>query len=161
MLKIIRKNFTIQQCYSACETIRKQGIQVTAFFMLGFPEETESTLKDTVTAMKKLNCNRICYSMFTPYPGTEAFEFCKENGLISDNYDVSLYNHQSPANCFCLNITPERFRVLASKVEKMVDRKNSLEGIRQLFRSANLRKIKTLGVRKSLQKGIRKLRGRK
>ena len=25
-------------------------------------------------------------------------------GLIDDSYDVSLYNHQSPANCLCKNI---------------------------------------------------------
>jgi radical SAM superfamily enzyme YgiQ (UPF0313 family) len=155
ILKEIRKNITIEEALSACEIIRKHGIKLRAFFIVGFPQETEDTLNDTVAAMKKTKCDALTYSIFTPYPGTEAFEFCKENGLIGDDYDISLYNHQSPANCFCINITPERFRVLASEIEKMVDRINSLNRIKQVFSLNTFKKIQKLGIGKSLKEGIR------
>jgi hypothetical protein len=105
--------------------------------------------------MKKCKCDKLIYSIFTPYPGTEAFEFCKENGLIGDDYDVSLYNHQSPANCFCININPERFRELVYKIEIMVDRKNSLNRIKQVFSLNTFRRIQEFGIGRSIQMGIK------
>lgn len=155
ILKEMRKNITIEEALSACEIIKKHGIRLQAFFIIGFPQETEDTLNDTVAVMKKLSADVLVYSIFTPYPGTEAFEFCKERELISDEYDVSLYNHQSPSNCFCINISPERFRRLASKIEKMIDRKNSSNRIKQVFSLNTFRRIQKLGIGKSFQKGIR------
>jgi radical SAM superfamily enzyme YgiQ (UPF0313 family) len=133
ILSAMRKDITLEEALATCEIIKKQGIELETFFMVGFPQETEDTLNNTIAAMKKAKCDSICYSIFTPYPGTEAFEFCKKNGLIKDDYNVSLYNHQSPANCFSMNIAPERFRILVSKIEKMVDRKNYLNRIKKSF----------------------------
>jgi anaerobic magnesium-protoporphyrin IX monomethyl ester cyclase len=155
ILKEIRKNNTVKEIFSACEIIKKHGILLQAFFMVGFPQETEDTLNDTVAVMKKCKCDKLIYSIFTPYPGTEAFEFCKENGLIGDDYDVSLYNHQSPANCFCININPERFRELVYKIEIMVDRKNSLNRIKQVFSLNTFRRIQEFGIGRSIQMGIK------
>jgi radical SAM superfamily enzyme YgiQ (UPF0313 family) len=103
MLKETRKNITTEEIFSAGRIIKKHGIDLSAFFIVGFLQETEDTLKDTVAVMKKIKCDFLTYSIFTPYPGTEAFDLCKENGLIDNEYDVSLYNHKSPANCFCVN----------------------------------------------------------
>jgi tRNA A37 methylthiotransferase MiaB len=155
ILKKIRKNITIEEALSACKTIKKYGVELQAFFMIGFPQETEDTLNDTIVAMKKIKADALIYSIFTPYPGTEAFEFCKEKGLIDVNYDVSLYNHQSPTNYFCINITRERFRMLASKIEKMADRKIWLYRIKRIFSLYTFWRMQELGIGKSLKKGVR------
>ncbi len=154
ILKEMRKNITIEEAFAACEIIKRYGIELEAFFIVGFPQETEDTLSDTVKAMKNIECDVINYSIFTPYPGTEAFDFCKEKGLISDDYNISLYNHQSPANCFCMNITPERFRLLVSKIEKMVDRKYSLNRMKRVFSSNTARRIQEMGIGKSLERAL-------
>ncbi|NLI13612.1 MAG: radical SAM protein [Peptococcaceae bacterium] len=159
ILREMRKNITIEKALSACEIIKKYGIELQAFFIIGFPQETEDSLNDTIAAMEKSKCDVIVYSIFTPYPCTEAFEFCKDNGLITDDFDVSLYNHQSPANCFCIKINPERFRLLASKIEKIVDKKNSIHRKKRVFSLNTIRKIQNLGVGKSFQKGIRLFTG--
>ena len=160
ILKEMRKNITIEEAFSACRIIKKHGIKLAAFFIVGFPQETEGTLNDTIAAMKKCKCDSVVYSIFTPYPGTEAFEFCKENGLIGDDYDVSLYNHQSPANCFCVNITPERFRELVHKIEIMVDRKESLNRIKGVFSLKTFTRIQELGIGRSIQRGIKIFTGK-
>lgn len=116
ILKKIGKDITIEEAFLACKIIREYNIALQTFFITGFPQDTEKTLKDTMAAMKKTKSNFIVYSIFTPYPGTEAFEVCKMNGLINNDYDISLYNHQSPANCFCINISQEKFRVLLLKI---------------------------------------------
>jgi hypothetical protein len=57
-------------------------------------------------------------------------------------------------------LTLERFRELVSNVEKMVDRKNSLDRIKRVFSLNTLRKIQELGIAKSIQKGINMFTGR-
>lgn len=160
MLRLIRKNHTIERALSACEIIKKHGIELHAFFMVGFPQETEETLNDTITAIKKIKCDRVIYSIFTPYPGTEAFDFCKAKGLIGDDYDVSLYNHQSPANCFCINMTPERFREIVAELETLVDRKNSMGVFKLLLSRSTYWRIKQLGLYRSFRKGMGMLLGK-
>jgi len=132
ILKNVRKGFLIAEALEAAQKIQNHGIELQAFFMVGFPQETEQTLNDTLSAMKQLP-GWLSYSIFTPYPGTEAFEFCREKGLIKDTFDVSLYNHQSPANCFCLNISPRRFRTLVSQIERMVDKRNYPSLLRKIM----------------------------
>lgn len=160
ILKKIRKNITIEEVFSACKIIKKYGIELQAFFMVGFPQETEDSLNDTIAAMKKIKGVELIYSIFTPYPGTEAFEFCKENRLIDDSYDTSLYFHQSPANCFSINIPPERLRMLVSKIENTVDRKNLLNRIKRIFSFVTIRRIQELGIGQSLKKCIRTFLGK-
>ena len=152
ILKEMRKNYTIEEALSACEIIKKYGIELQTFFIVGFPQETEDSFNDTYKAMKKIKSDLIIHSIFTPYPGTESFELCKKNGLIKDGHDISLYNHQSPANCFCMNITSERFRILVSQIQKMIDRKSRLDRARRVLSLSTIKKIKELGLRKSYQK---------
>jgi anaerobic magnesium-protoporphyrin IX monomethyl ester cyclase len=160
MLSMIRKNITIEEALYACDIITKQGIALEVFLIVGFPQETEDTLRDTITAMKKVNSNTISYSIYTPYPGTEAFELCKEKGLINDHYDISLYNHQSPLNNFCMNIPLKRFRMIVSKLEKEIDRKNSINEIKRRINRNTFTKIKELGIGKSLKKGLKIFMGK-
>jgi anaerobic magnesium-protoporphyrin IX monomethyl ester cyclase len=162
ILSIIRKNITIEEALDACDVINKQGIALHVFFIVGFLQDTENTLCDTIAAMKKVKCDIISYSIFTPYPGTEAFQLCKEKGMISDDYDVSLYNHQSPVNNFCMNIPLERFRMIVDKVEKEIDRKNfnRARRILKLFNLMTFRKIRQMGIGKSLNKALRLFMGK-
>jgi len=154
ILQHMRKNFTIEEAFAACKMIKKHGITLQAFFMIGFPQETEDTLKDTIQAMKRIKSDSLVYSIFTPYPGTEAFDFCRDHGVIGDNYNPALYNHQSPANNFTIHISSERLRTLASQIEKMVDRKNAIARKKE-FVLWSLRRIRELGFAASLQKGLK------
>jgi tRNA A37 methylthiotransferase MiaB len=151
MLKKIRKGITIEQAVAAANMIRRHGIRLTANFIIGFPEETEKTLNDTFAAMKKIK-GRLVYNIFTPYPGTEAFEYCRRNGLVNDDFNISLYNHQSPENCFCLNIRKERFRELASEIEKSIDKHNAKQDLRSILSLGAWHKIRDYGFSGSLRK---------
>jgi radical SAM superfamily enzyme YgiQ (UPF0313 family) len=145
ILEQIRKGITIERALSACETIiNVGGIHLNTFFMVGFPQETEKTLRDTFDAMEKVKCNTFSFSIFTPYPGTELFEVCERNGLIDNNFDISLYNHQSPNNYFSPDIPQEKFTEVVSAMAKLVDRKN--KGVISI-----VRRVRELGVRKSFK----------
>ena len=159
VLAAMRKNITVEEALDACKLIKKHGLELQAFFMFGFPHESEDALRDTLAAMKSAKCDLLIYSIFTPHPGTEIFDFCREQGLIGNNHDYSLYNHNSPANHFCLNIAPERFRFLASSIERTVDRKNAIKRVRRIFSWTTVKRIQELGFNKSLKKGLKILIG--
>ncbi|PKP21713.1 MAG: hypothetical protein CVU05_06205, partial [Bacteroidetes bacterium HGW-Bacteroidetes-21] len=144
ILKEINKHITIEEAINTAHRIYKAGIHVMTFFMVGFPQETEDSLKDTLWAIKKIK-GYATYSIFTPYIGTVAFEECKAIGMIPMDFDVSLYNHQSPNNSFSQNISHEKFRLLASEIEKEVDEKNQkYERWMRLRRYAPLNVIKKI-----------------
>jgi len=160
ILKEMRKNYTIEEAFDACRIIRRHGIEAHAFFIVGFPQETEESLRDTARAIRNIKTESVVFNIFTPYPGTEAFDFCKEKKLVGDDYDVSLYNHQSPHNCFCLNIDLKRFRESVSGLEKGIDRKNTLSRLRRAFSLNTLWRIKEQGLRASAEKAVRVFSGK-
>lgn len=152
ILRQIQKSTTIEQAYVACDIINRHRIALQVFFQVGFPWETEQTLADTVAAMKRIKSDFIILSIFTPYPGTAAFDFCRKNGLIDEHFDIALFNHQSPANHFCLGIQPQRFRVLVAEIEKMVDRMNHLRRLKRLMSVQNVcRKVSEIGLLQTLK----------
>jgi anaerobic magnesium-protoporphyrin IX monomethyl ester cyclase len=152
MLQKIRKNILIEEGLAACETIKRFGIEVVTLFMAGFPDETEKSLYDTYNAIKKARCDRVHFSVFTPYPGTEAYRACRDIGLIEKNYEAFRFGHQSPQNCFFNKIPMERFRRIVSRIQKMVDRKNSISRANHLLSEIGFQRMKELGIRGSLNK---------
>ena len=92
--------------------------------MVGFPDETEETFKQTMDFIPKLKPDNVIFSIFTPYPGSDIYNECKDKGIIKDEFDLTLYNHQSPLNCFTKNIPKERFYELKKKAFKFVDNYN-------------------------------------
>jgi tRNA A37 methylthiotransferase MiaB len=158
ILRDIRKNITIEEAINACNLIKKKGIEVYVFFVVGFPNETEETLANTLKAIQNIDSDVVNYSIFTPYPGTDIFELCKRQGSVFDDFDVSLYNHQSPANHFCLNIPKARFRELASEIEKMVDQKTNSYRLKRLFSRRSFRKLWASSLTNAAIKGLSLLR---
>ncbi|MCB0753670.1 MAG: radical SAM protein, partial [Ignavibacteriae bacterium] len=120
ILSHMGKGVTVSKILNACRIVKKYGIELQTFFLVGYPYETEETLKDSIEMMKKSKSDKIIYSIFTPYPYTQLFDFCKEKGLVKEDFDSTLFNHQSPLNCFSMYIPPLRFRVLAKRIERMV-----------------------------------------
>jgi radical SAM superfamily enzyme YgiQ (UPF0313 family) len=160
VLRGIRKNCTIQEALAAASLIKSAGLELTAFFMVGFPQETEQTLRDTLSAMEQVRADTVVFSIFTPYPGTEAFEQCRSSGLIADDFDVSLYNHHSPENCFSVHIPRDRFGELVRQAEKTTDRRNARSRLRRVLSGTTWARIRELGLLGSLRKAARTFLGR-
>jgi radical SAM superfamily enzyme YgiQ (UPF0313 family) len=150
MLDRIGKNITIEEAFSAARIIRKHGIHLGAFFMVGFPEETEDSLNDTIAAITSLPSDTVVYSIFTPYPGTELFEWCRQQGIIPDDFNVSLHNHQSPENYFCPKIAKEVFQRRLRELEKTLDKINSRRKLRMYLSREGLLRLQEKGLRRTI-----------
>jgi radical SAM superfamily enzyme YgiQ (UPF0313 family) len=120
-LKYIGKHERRADFVNAAEILNRHNIQWKAYCMIGFPNETEEDIRETLRFTKSLKPFRITLSFFTPYIGTDMFAECKRLGLITDNYDTALYSHQSPYNHFCPKIPKERFIQLRQEISEGAD----------------------------------------
>lgn len=82
ILKMIHKGFTREQIIEANRKLAKAGIGSKLSWMAGFPTETKEDFYQTVDLMLKLThenpfCSLTPLGIYTPYPGTELYESCK------------------------------------------------------------------------------------
>jgi len=85
MLKIIKKDITVEQVLEAVAKLKKFDIEGKYLFMTGFPGETIDDMYKTTDLMreiKKINpYSRIpAWRIFTPFPGTDLYQTSIENG---------------------------------------------------------------------------------
>ncbi|HHT9158387.1 MAG TPA: B12-binding domain-containing radical SAM protein [Candidatus Brocadiaceae bacterium] len=146
MLKLIRKNITIEEAHAAARIIKRHKIVLQTFFMVGFPQETEDTLNDTISAIYKFPSDSIICSTFTPYLGTELFNYCKQQGTIPQDFDVSLYNHHSPENYFCKNISKDVFKDRIHDLGKTLDKINNRRKLKRSLSYEGFLKLKEKGI---------------
>ena len=72
---------------------RDLGIRTVAGFMIGFPEDTEESIRGVLGYAKSLNPTFANFNVVTPYPGTEFFKLSKD--AIAD-FDFSRYTSFTP-----------------------------------------------------------------
>lgn len=118
MLKYIKKGITIPQVIKAFEIANRLGIQTMAYFMIGFPEETRKDIEDSISLMKKIKPSHPCWSIATPYPGTELYEICTKEGLIKDT-NWEKFHHHSKKMGFSKNIPKNELVKIAEDIEKI------------------------------------------
>ena len=77
ILDQVRKGITLGQVEQAVRWTREAGIRAKGLFMIGYPEETEETLGETLTFIGRSGLDEINLSFLTPYPGTEIYRQAK------------------------------------------------------------------------------------
>jgi len=95
ILDRIRKGVTLKQYEDAVKLSKKAGLEVYGFFMIGLPDETEETMKDTIEFAKKLDLDAAKMSIMIPLPGTPIYSELNEKGLIKTK-KWSQFNFYSP-----------------------------------------------------------------
>lgn len=87
--QIIKKKLPTEKIYEVVEKTKKyKNLQVRAFFIIGFPEETMQTLEDTFQMIKTLDIDKPIVNNLMPYAGTELFNQCAKDNLFVDKIDL-------------------------------------------------------------------------
>lgn len=68
-----QKNLDLSKVPKVLNNLKKSGIESYGFFILGLPGETEQTIKKTIEFAVKNPFDRVWFNLFTPYPGSPAF----------------------------------------------------------------------------------------
>jgi len=74
VLKIMKKQATTRQALNAVRIFKKVGVQVGAFFIIGYPGENDETVLDTLNFASSLPLDYLSFTFPYPIPGTPLFE---------------------------------------------------------------------------------------
>jgi hopanoid biosynthesis associated radical SAM protein HpnJ len=96
ILKNIKKGATIDMAERFTANCKKLGLIVHGDFIIGLPGETRESIRKTIDFAKRLNTETIQVSIAHPYPGTEFYDYVKQNNLITIDSMTDETGHQLP-----------------------------------------------------------------
>ncbi len=73
ILKTINKGEDTRTMLEAVKMIKKAGIRVKGFLIVGLPGESETTVLETVNFLKKAKLDDVDFSIYTPYKGSPIY----------------------------------------------------------------------------------------
>lgn len=82
ILDNMKKKTNPEEMFRFMEDARRAGILIHGCFMAGLPGETRETLRETLELAKKLSPDTAQFYPVMVYPGTEAYAWYMEKGLI-------------------------------------------------------------------------------
>ncbi len=92
ILNDMKKSLKLKMIEEKVALINKVGIDIMAFFIVGYPSETRETILETIEFAKRLKIKRAHFSTFLPLPNTEATQMLLRDGVINGiNYDTLFY----------------------------------------------------------------------
>jgi anaerobic magnesium-protoporphyrin IX monomethyl ester cyclase len=93
MLSSLNKGTTTDQNKQAIDLLKAHDIMVEASFMIGFPTETQDSLKVTIAEAIRLNPDIAVFPVITPMPFTPLWDEMKDRIRV---WDYSKYNLVEP-----------------------------------------------------------------
>ena len=100
ILDNISKNQTLEQVEWAFQAARRIGLETAAYFVFGFPGETERTIRKTIDFARELKPDLTRVAIAIPYPGTPFYNEWLEKGYIKSR-DWSKYTfHSKPTGIY-------------------------------------------------------------
>ena len=84
VLNATRKNISLSQSRDAVKLANRMGIRVVGHFVLGFPKETEESLKETIDFSLSLDIELAQFYCAVPFPGSYLYDLAKTHKWIED-----------------------------------------------------------------------------
>ena len=86
ILKNVKKGSSVEQIRQFANNARKANLLVHGDFVIGLPGETKETIEITKRLIKDVKADLLQVSVASPFPGTEFYEWCRDNGyLLTDD----------------------------------------------------------------------------
>tara|TARA_B100002003_G_scaffold251738_2_gene297102 strand:- start:1480 stop:2916 length:1437 start_codon:yes stop_codon:yes gene_type:complete len=95
ILKNIQKDETTEDMIKGAKLLKDAGVPFTAYFMAGFPGETDEDLKQTIKLAEKIEANYYVLSILSPYYGTKMYFDMIEMGYELDKKPWEYFYHHS------------------------------------------------------------------
>jgi len=88
MLKSMKKGITVDEIKRAFSLCHKVGIKTEASFIIGMPNETLKTIRDSEKLWRDIKPYWCSFSRAIPFPATEFYGIVKEKGhLLTQNFE--------------------------------------------------------------------------
>jgi radical SAM superfamily enzyme YgiQ (UPF0313 family) len=119
ILERIKKRISKEKMLESMRSAVRSGIKVKANFILGFPGERPRHILDTyrfILSMSLVGIQDISVFPFSPYPGSELFDFVRQRGDVEldEAYFLSLSQYTDPryTKSYCENFSALTLRLL-------------------------------------------------
>jgi hopanoid biosynthesis associated radical SAM protein HpnJ len=96
ILKNIKKGATVEQAERFTKDCKKLGLLIHGDYIIGLPGETRESIRRTMDFAKRMDTETIQVSIAHPYPGTEFYDYVRENNLITLDSMTDETGHQLP-----------------------------------------------------------------
>ena len=95
ILKAIQKDETKEDMFQGTQMLKKAGVPFSAYFMTGFPDESDDDLRETIAFAKKIEADYYSLSILAPYYGTKMYYDLIEAGYELDKKPWEYFYHQT------------------------------------------------------------------
>jgi len=82
ILDRIGKKIAIEEIKKSFLAVKKSGLKIFAYYIIGLPWETAQTAEDTIRLAIELDSDYVNFFTATPFPGTRFFDYALEKGLF-------------------------------------------------------------------------------
>lgn len=138
---VIKKKLDLKKVESAVQMCKKHNLSIEAFFVIGFPKETEKNIWDTINFGKKLRrlgCDYCYFFIATPYKGTELYDNSISSGYIDiDNYDINTVSTTNNNYYFKNSRVPKtrlfELQKIANSINPPITKIRLIAGLKMLF----------------------------
>lgn len=127
LLRATNKNISLSQIREGAEVLNRLGQTWSAFFMLGYPDETESEMRMSRDLIEEIRPTYVSMSVLVPYPGCATYDELEKQGILGADTDWNLYDPFSLYANASLVFDLERFQELTRETMAFVDAYNSGE----------------------------------
>lgn len=129
ILKSIGKSQTPEFMLEKCKIIKKYPVKMRCSYIMGWIDETEDQVLDTLRLAQDIDADENAFSIATPYPGTRMWDVAMQRGLVSEDMDFSQFLYYHKVGCNLSQIPDERLLELHELAYKNVgNRSYALNG---------------------------------
>ena len=118
------KNITLDQIRRGAEILNRLDQKWSAFFMLGYPDETEEEMEMSRSLIQEIRPTYVSMSILVPYPGCKYYYELEDKGILGEDTNWNLYDPFSLYANVNLKMSKEHFQEVARETMRFVDRYN-------------------------------------
>jgi radical SAM superfamily enzyme YgiQ (UPF0313 family) len=119
MQKYMRKNLKFENAKRSIKWLTDRRILTHAFFLVGFPTETEEEIQATIEFSKEITAHTASFFIVNPFKGTELADIVeKRGGKATQDYRVSGYFDPEAANLGISEVAPDKLREMVARATR-------------------------------------------
>ncbi len=99
VLDRMKKRITVDRIRKFFKDAKKAGIKIHGCFLVGNPGESKESLEKTLSLAKDLNPDTAQFFPIMVYPGTEAYNWARENDYLEENDFANWLTEKGLHNC--------------------------------------------------------------
>jgi anaerobic magnesium-protoporphyrin IX monomethyl ester cyclase len=107
ILKMIKKDETREDMLKGAKMLKNAHVPFTAYFMVGFPDETDDDVRETIKFAKEIKADYYSLSILAPYYGTKIYYDLIDSGIELDKKPWEYFYHQTGEMMANTKISPK------------------------------------------------------